>query len=610
MANTNRYYRAFDGTYERAEDGSHTVTISTPAVDRFNTRLNPDGWHLDNYKRNPVVLWAHQRDMLPIATCKRVWSEDGKLRAKIEWVDRDLNPFADVVRKMYERGILKGWSVGFLPVGDTKMPEKAGDPINFAGQELVEFSAAPVPANPETLSDDVTGSRDMSGYALMTRALEAAAGIEHRTVPSVDPHTRTVADKIWDGLGARRRMAVWAGGPHPEKMNWRKFSKGFAWFDSGNRASFVSYKLAHHDVENGSLVTVWLGVRAAMEALMGARGGVRIPEAEWDAAYEHLATHYRQFDKTPPEKAVAREALSMAMNEREEAGILNRDLGRAIEMLAAGEHEEALEALQTLQERGMRFESRLAGSHLKRLQRAIGHIRAVIKAGSPADGAGSEGDDADADKTQQAALSRAKNTAKADDGNDYEDDAPGENEDDGNDKSSRKRGGKRPVPKPGKGADADTWDETGTDSVEPREFEDGDRTAGGTENDSDDELNPVDAGKHGPHGRKAKDDGDDGGDDDSGDMPGEDNSDDDPNTRKRTKKRAKGRVQADVNDDDNEDDTAEDTVDDDPSSLTSKDKTKRVNVGETDKTKQPHEKKRSADEVLGGDEFAGFIIEG
>jgi hypothetical protein len=71
------------------------------------------------------------------------------------------------------------------------------------------------------------------------------------------------------------------------------------WFDSENPDIKSSYKLPHHRAKGYKVV--WRGVAAAMAALMGSRGGVNIPEADRQGVYNHLAKHYAQFDKEPPE---------------------------------------------------------------------------------------------------------------------------------------------------------------------------------------------------------------------------------------------------------------------------------------------------------------------
>ena len=123
----------------------------------------------------------------------------------------------------------------------------------------------------------------------------------------VSPHDPPKADEArsWDGDAARRRLARWAssdGSGDKDKMDWTKYARGFTYYDSEERENFGAYKLPHHDIINGRFVTVWTGVRAAMGALMGARGGVDIPANEEGRAYAHLANHYRQFQRDPPER--------------------------------------------------------------------------------------------------------------------------------------------------------------------------------------------------------------------------------------------------------------------------------------------------------------------
>lgn len=73
-----------------------------------------------------------------------------------------------------------------------------------------------------------------------------------------------------------------------------------AWVDGENSEDKGAYKLPHHKAE-GDHAVVWAGVRAAMGALLGARGGTKIPEGDRKAVYNHLAKHYKEFDKEPPD---------------------------------------------------------------------------------------------------------------------------------------------------------------------------------------------------------------------------------------------------------------------------------------------------------------------
>ena len=71
-----------------------------------------------------------------------------------------------------------------------------------------------------------------------------------------------------------------------------------AWFDSENADVKSAYKLPHHRASD--LKAVWKGVAAAGAAIQGGRGGVDIPSGDIAAVKAHLASHYKEFGKTPP----------------------------------------------------------------------------------------------------------------------------------------------------------------------------------------------------------------------------------------------------------------------------------------------------------------------
>lgn len=103
---------------------------------------------------------------------------------------------------------------------------------------------------------------------------------------------------LWDADAAIDRMRRAAGGPKKEDMNWSKYQKGFIWYDPKNKDNFGGYKLPFADIKNGKLTAVWGGVNKAMGAILGARGGVDIPEKK--AAHSFLSGYYKKFKKKPP----------------------------------------------------------------------------------------------------------------------------------------------------------------------------------------------------------------------------------------------------------------------------------------------------------------------
>ncbi|GIW70330.1 MAG: hypothetical protein KatS3mg101_1077 [Patescibacteria group bacterium] len=280
-----------------AEDsGSFEVIISTADIDRQGESIDQNGWDLSFYKLNPVVLWAHDYYSLPIGITTDIKIEDGKLIAKGIFAPAEANPFAQQVRRLYDLKIVRATSVGFIPLEtDGKIIKKA---------ELLEFSFVPVPANPFALSLSKAQELGLDLPMLATKGMQFK--IESKTAIDYEETPKAPEDREWDGERAEISIRKWAssdGSGEPDTIDWEKYRRGFAWYDAENKETFGAYKLPHHEVIDNELQVVWRGVAAAMAALMGSRGGVDIPEDEWDAVYNHLAKHYVQFDKEPPEKA-------------------------------------------------------------------------------------------------------------------------------------------------------------------------------------------------------------------------------------------------------------------------------------------------------------------
>ena len=133
--------------------------ISTASVDRENDVVFLDGWDLDAFRRNPVVLWAHDQHCLPIGKAFDLDIEGDALKASVEFVAAEtpeVGPRAEAVLQLCRNGFLSATSVGFRPLEyDIATSRDDGEgwfpPMNFLRQELLEFSIVTVPANAEAL---------------------------------------------------------------------------------------------------------------------------------------------------------------------------------------------------------------------------------------------------------------------------------------------------------------------------------------------------------------------------------------------------------------------------------------------------------------------------
>ena len=177
------------------------IAASVESEDRAGDLVIARGWELESYLRNPVVLWAHQHCLPPIARSVEIAVEGDSLMATIEFAD---TPFAQEIKHLYLTGFMNGVSVGFraLEVESRKAVSGRRGTV-FKRQELLEISAAPVPLHPLTLADRPAERQvEHSGAAL--ELLRELAGLWKDLGQLGSSHMRQ-APRVRGEMEARKR---------------------------------------------------------------------------------------------------------------------------------------------------------------------------------------------------------------------------------------------------------------------------------------------------------------------------------------------------------------------------------------------------------------------
>jgi len=182
-----------------SESGTFEVVITTENLDRYQEVIKLDGWDLGHYRNNPIVLWGHDHNQ-PIGMATSIEITDGKMIAKGKFAPTDK---AQEVRKLYDFGIIKATSVGFIE------KEREGNLITKA--ELLEFSFVSVPANPYALSlamEKGLGINELvtKGIMFVEKAVESEEAVPE-TVPEseVEDDAETVIDPVEEPVESQER---------------------------------------------------------------------------------------------------------------------------------------------------------------------------------------------------------------------------------------------------------------------------------------------------------------------------------------------------------------------------------------------------------------------
>ncbi len=144
-----------DCEVKKVGDRSYEFTASTSTVDRDGEVIEAKGWDLKNFKKNPVIMYAHDYRSLPIGKAPKVWLAGGKLKNTVQFPPEGTYEFADIVERLVDTGYLKTESVGFIPQKWEDGDGDKGPRRTYLKQELLEISIVPVPSNPDALRNAV-----------------------------------------------------------------------------------------------------------------------------------------------------------------------------------------------------------------------------------------------------------------------------------------------------------------------------------------------------------------------------------------------------------------------------------------------------------------------
>lgn len=200
-------------------DGVVPAIISTGAIARDRARIEQAGWDFTNFRRNPVVLFAHDdaaggmfgggSRALPIARSSNEIIDGDRTTAVATFDLAD--DFAREVLGKIERGLINATSVRWLPLKTRvdKERDAEGKDINvlvFERQELLEWSFVPIPADAGAAVIRADGG-DLDFREFGARDLREALDNAHDLLEGavLSEEEQQSASRLYEAISARVR---------------------------------------------------------------------------------------------------------------------------------------------------------------------------------------------------------------------------------------------------------------------------------------------------------------------------------------------------------------------------------------------------------------------
>lgn len=213
------------------------------------------------------LLWQHNIDM-PLGVYEEIRNDKNGLFVRGK-MPKEHSQVKDVMALM-KCGAIKSMSIGYIP---TKFDYDDRGIRLLKEIDLYEISLVTMPMNPKAV---ITG----------TKAVSAA-----RDLPLAD------RDRTWESDAAMQRVRAHTGSKEEPSKTYKR---AFMYYDPEKEDEFTGYKLPFADVINGKLYAVPRAIIAIAGILRGARGGVKIPEADKAKVKTLVEHYYKKMDMESP----------------------------------------------------------------------------------------------------------------------------------------------------------------------------------------------------------------------------------------------------------------------------------------------------------------------
>jgi phage head maturation protease len=182
--------------------------VSNNSVDRAGDSIDPNGIDTAEFSRNPVVLNAHDSSQLPIATSSMPWVSGSSLMAVARFPAPGISPASDQVAAAIRAGLVKGCSIGFVPVkwSFSKDPSRPMG-INFSSVKMLEYSCCSIPCNPGCLLVGAVSAKSIDQHIAAARQAEARALVSSEKTSSASAPT-TREQRLAEAREFRRRAII------------------------------------------------------------------------------------------------------------------------------------------------------------------------------------------------------------------------------------------------------------------------------------------------------------------------------------------------------------------------------------------------------------------